>query len=116
MEVSSPPGTIIGLIEQEWSIFDQRFVIKNSAGEIVLRIRGPFFTFSCMCGDVDFHVISADGSAQIGKISKQWSGIVREAVSDADFFGITFPIDLDVRMKATLLGVCFLIVSTEYRF
>lgn len=30
--------------------------------------------------------------------------------TDADFFGITFPMDLDVRMKAVMLGACFLIV------
>lgn len=31
--------------------------------------------------------------------------------TDADYFGITFPMDLDVRMKAVMLGACFLIVS-----
>lgn len=48
---------------------------------------------------------------EVGKISKQWSGLAREMFTDADFFGITFPMDLDVRMKAVMLGACFLIVS-----
>lgn len=48
---------------------------------------------------------------EVGKISKQWSGLVREMFTDADFFGINFPMDLDVRMKAVMLGACFLIVS-----
>jgi len=47
----------------------------------------------------------------VGKISKQWSGLAREIFTDADFFGISFPLDLDVRMKAVLLGATFLIVS-----
>lgn len=47
----------------------------------------------------------------MGKISKQWSGLAREMFTDADFFGITFPMDLDVRMKAVMMGACFLIVS-----
>ncbi len=47
----------------------------------------------------------------MGKISKQWSGLVREAFTDADMFGINFPLDLDVKIKAVLLGACFLIVS-----
>lgn len=46
---------------------------------------------------------------EVGKISKQWSGVAREMFTDADFFGINFPIDLDVRMKAVMLGACFLI-------
>jgi hypothetical protein len=46
----------------------------------------------------------------VGLISKQWSGIAREAFTDADLFGISFPMDLDVKMKAVMLGACFLIV------
>lgn len=47
----------------------------------------------------------------VGKITKQWSGLLREMFTDADYFGITFPMDLDVKMKAVMLGACFLIVS-----
>lgn len=57
--------------------------------------------------------MSRDGSTQVGKISKQWSGLLREAFTDADNFGISFPMDLDVRMKAVMLGACFLIVRYD---
>lgn len=50
---------------------------------------------------------------QIGKISKQWSGLAREFFTDADYFGIKFPTDSDVYTKATLLGACMLIVKTQ---
>ena len=53
--------------------------------------------------------MSLDGQSVVGKISKQWSGFLNEAVTDADIFGINFPIDLDVKMKAVLLGACMLI-------
>lgn len=49
---------------------------------------------------------------KIGKISKQWTGLLREAFTDSDNFGIQFPFDLDVRMKAVMIGACFLIVSS----
>lgn len=54
---------------------------------------------------------SLDEESVVGKISKQWSGLVKEAFTDADNFGIQFPLDLDVKMKAVMLGACFLIVS-----
>ncbi|XP_068626328.1 phospholipid scramblase 2 isoform X1 [Battus philenor] len=108
MEVTAPPGTVIGSIEQEWSIFQPSYVIKNAAGDVVLRIKGPCCTFS-ICGDVEFHVYSKDGETKVGKITKQWSGLAREFFTDSDYFGITFPMDLDVRIKAVLLGACFLI-------
>lgn len=52
-----------------------------------------------------------DESTKVGKISKQWTGLVRETFTDADNFGISFPMDLDVKIKAVLFGACFLIVS-----
>ncbi|XP_046461866.1 phospholipid scramblase 2-like [Daphnia pulex] len=107
MEVTAPPGTVIGSIQQEWSIIKPKFSIKDASGETVLTIEGPFCTFS-MCGDVEFNVYSRGGD-KVGKISKQWSGLVREAFTDADMFGINFPLDLDVRIKAVMLGACFLI-------
>lgn len=48
---------------------------------------------------------------EIGRISKKWGGLAREMLTDADNFGISFPVDLDVRLKAVLLGALFLIVS-----
>lgn len=56
MEVSSPPGNVIGTVEQEWTICCPSFAIKNASGETVLRIEGPFLTFS-FCGDVEFKVM-----------------------------------------------------------
>ena len=54
--------------------------------------------------------MSPDG-VEIGKVTKEFSGALRELVTDADNFAVLFPIDLDVRMKATLLGAVFMIVS-----
>ena len=46
---------------------------------------------------------------KIGKISKQWSGLFREAFTDTDNFGINFPLNLPVKHKAILIGATFLI-------
>ena len=46
---------------------------------------------------------------QIGKISKQWTGLAREAFTDTDNFGVSFPVDLPVKQKAVLIGAVFLI-------
>lgn len=56
-------------------------------------------------------VKSLDEVSNVGRISKQWSGFLKEAFTDADNFGVSFPMDLDVKMKAVMLGACFLIVS-----
>ena len=108
MEVTAS-GSVCGYIEEAWSPFWSKFRILNSVGDIVLRIEGPCCTYS-ICGDVEFQVLSRDGVSQVGLISKKWSGVGREFFTDADIFGISFPMDLDVKIKAVLLGACILIV------
>ena len=109
MEVCSPPGTVIGSITQEWSVCAPQYSVRDQDGNVALTIEGPICTTSICGSDVEFKVCSPDGSTEVGKISKQWSGFLREGFTDADTFGINFPIDLDVRMKAVLLGATFLI-------
>lgn len=55
-----------------------------------------------------------DETSTVGRINKQWTGYVQEAFTDADNFGIKFPLDLDVKIKAVLLGACFLVVSIYF--
>uniref|UniRef100_A0A8C3H7N7 Phospholipid scramblase n=1 Tax=Chrysemys picta bellii TaxID=8478 RepID=A0A8C3H7N7_CHRPI len=64
-------------------------------------------------GDVNFEVKTSDEARGVGQISKQWGGLLKEVFTDTDVFGIQFPMDLDVKMKAVLLGACFLI---DYMF
>lgn len=74
----------------------------------MLRISGPCVICSC-CADIDFEVKSLDDKYVVGKISKHWTGLIKELFTDVDNFGIQFPLDLDVKMKAVMLGACFLI-------
>jgi len=55
MEVTAPPGTLVGTVEQEWSLLTPQFKVKDAAGNVVLQIKGPFCTYS-ICGDVEFKV------------------------------------------------------------
>uniref|UniRef100_A0A1B6E985 Phospholipid scramblase n=1 Tax=Clastoptera arizonana TaxID=38151 RepID=A0A1B6E985_9HEMI len=113
LEVFAPLGCLVGTVEQNWSILTPQFTVKNAAGDVVFKIRGPMCTFSICGSDVEFEVLSAVDESMVGKISKQWSGLARELFTDSDYFGITFPMNLDVKMKAVMLGTCFLI---DYMF
>uniref|UniRef100_A0A4W3H987 Phospholipid scramblase n=1 Tax=Callorhinchus milii TaxID=7868 RepID=A0A4W3H987_CALMI len=110
MEVEAPPGNIIGYVTQEWHPFQPRFNVQDEKHETVLKIKGPCLAFNCF-GDVGFEVSSLDESNIVGRITKQWSGLSREMFTDSDSFGIQFPMDLDVKVKAVLLGACLLVVS-----
>lgn len=54
-------------------------------------------------------ILTLDGT-QIGQISKHWNGLF----ADARSFGIIFPVDLDAKLKALLLGTCCLVVRNMF--
>uniref|UniRef100_A0A8C6YG37 Phospholipid scramblase n=1 Tax=Naja naja TaxID=35670 RepID=A0A8C6YG37_NAJNA len=108
LEVQAPPGLPIGYIQQLWHPCLPKFVIQDEAHRDVLKIIGPCITSAC-CGDVVFEVMALDEQTRVGKISKKWGGVLQEFFTDVDFLGISFPLDLDVKMKAVMLGAGFLL-------
>ncbi|CAG5127220.1 unnamed protein product [Candidula unifasciata] len=106
--VEAPKGSVIGYVRQAWSCFHPRYKINDASDHTLLRVKGPCCRCN-MCGDIEFEITSADGETHVGEITKQWSGLGKEIFTDADNFGVTFPLDLDTKTKATVLGAVFLI-------
>jgi len=109
VEVQCPPGNTIGYVQQSWSLCKPAFYIQNAEKENILRIQGPCLPKWELCGDRVFQVYTADGETPCGQVTKQWSGLVKELFTDADTFGVSFPVDLDVSVKATIMASAFLI-------
>ncbi|RMX42103.1 hypothetical protein pdam_00001309 [Pocillopora damicornis] len=108
IEIQSPPGTVIGYVEQKWTWWKAKLEIQDAQRQPIMVVNGP--CCPCSCGsDVEFPLNSLDGSSEIGMISKQWTGLAREMFTDAENFGVRFPLDLDVKYKAILMGATFLI-------
>jgi len=108
MDVISPvTGEKLGRIKQNWHLTHPRFTIYDAADQAVFRIKGPCCGCN-FCSDVNFQVEDMNG-VQVGLVQKQWTGFVKEAFTDADNFSVSFPIDLDVRLKAVLLGAVFMV-------
>ncbi|KAH0948243.1 hypothetical protein HN011_006075 [Eciton burchellii] len=97
---------LLGSVTQEWSLLQPTFYIRNASGQPVLIIKGPML---CFCIDVTFKIKSMDEKHRVGTIRKKWSGFGQEFFTVSDLFGITFPRDLDVKIKAVLLGASLLI-------
>uniref|UniRef100_H2ZPC5 Phospholipid scramblase n=1 Tax=Ciona savignyi TaxID=51511 RepID=H2ZPC5_CIOSA len=112
LEVESPTGTFIGGVRQSQSCWYPMYEVMDASQKSVFNIEGPCCPISgpcCTC-DFDFVVSTTDDSATpVGKITKQYSGFVKEAFTNATNFSVTFPMDLDVKMKAVLLGASLLI-------
>ena len=52
---------------------------------------------------------------QVGKITKQWTGLAKEMFTDADNFGINFPLDLDVKVCVKILLTTWLMREVNFR-
>jgi len=76
-------------------------------GKECFYVEGPCCPCGC-CSEVEFKIMSMDETTEVGKITKQWRGLTREAFTDADTFAIDFPRDIDLPMKATLLGISWM--------
>uniref|UniRef100_A0A4W2EYY7 Phospholipid scramblase n=1 Tax=Bos indicus x Bos taurus TaxID=30522 RepID=A0A4W2EYY7_BOBOX len=97
IEIYAPSGIPIGYVTQTWHPCLPKFILQNENKKDILRIIGPYFVCN-FCGNIEYKIKSLDGKNVVGKISKH-------------SFGIQFPADIDVKMKAVILGMCFLLVS-----
>ncbi len=101
LEVFDANNIHIGTIERQFSLLRRIYTVFDSLGQESYQLYGPIlhpWTFEIRKGD-----------NEIGKITKKWSGVLKEGFTDADNFGITFPVDADSKAKTLLLGAVFLI-------
>ncbi len=100
-EVVDSRGQSLGVIERRFSILRRIYSVLDSSGQEVFQLFGPLlhpWTFQ----------IRRDG-VEHGKITKKWSGLLKEGFTDADNFGVMFPAEWNVKLKALFLGAVFLI-------
>lgn len=100
-EIFDAQGTLLGAIERRFSILRRKYTVYGSSGNEIYQLFGPLlhpWTFR----------IKKDGS-EYGMITKKWSGLLKESFTDADTFGVTFPVEWDIKLKALFMGAVFLI-------
>jgi hypothetical protein len=101
VEVIDAQGQLLGVIERHFSIFRRIYSVINSSGEKLFELFGPIlhpWTFQIINDGIEY-----------GKITKKWSGLLKEGFTDADNFGVMFPAEWNVKLKALFLGAVFLI-------
>uniref|UniRef100_A0A1I8GR61 Phospholipid scramblase n=1 Tax=Macrostomum lignano TaxID=282301 RepID=A0A1I8GR61_9PLAT len=84
-----------------------RYSVQNSTGQQVFFAR-EYRAAAAVGLHNPSDLRSHDGSTEVGRVSKQWTNLLQEYFTDVDNFGITFPRDLSVKIKAVVLAACFL--------
>lgn len=102
IEIRTSNGIPLGTVRRRFSLVRRIYSVLDRNGNEIFRLFGPIlhpWTF----------LIRKENEEEIGKITKKWSGLLKETFTDADNFGVTFPRDLPLEKKALLLGAVFLI-------
>ena len=100
-EIVDSQGQSLGVIERRFSVLRRIYSVLDVSGHEVFQLFGPIlhpWTFQIKKNGVEY-----------GKITKKWSGLLKEGFTDADKFGVMFPAEWDVKLKALFLGAVFLI-------
>lgn len=101
LEIFDQDWNLLGTIQRRFSILRRIYSVLNPSEYEIFQLFGPIlhpWTF----------IIRIPGR-EIGRITKKWSGFLKEAFTKADNFAVTFPVGMDVAQKSLLLGAVFLI-------
>ena len=101
LEVQDAQGKLLGTIEREFSLLRRHYRVSDAMGTEICRLYGPILH------PWTFQIRERD--QEVGKITKKWSGLLKEAYTDADNFAVQMPPGKDVQTKSVLLGAVFLI-------
>jgi uncharacterized protein YxjI len=105
LEVMEANGTKLGAIQRKWTWFRRKYIVEGPDGQEVATLFGPFFrpwTFKVL-------VPGGDPRQEVGLIQKKWSGLLKEAFTQADNFWVDFGSVDDPQLRALLFSATALI-------
>uniref|UniRef100_A0A8C5P8M6 Phospholipid scramblase n=1 Tax=Leptobrachium leishanense TaxID=445787 RepID=A0A8C5P8M6_9ANUR len=98
VQVHSFGGNLLGNVKLHSNFLVTHLSVMDPSKNVVLHIVGPSFKTNIF-GDCSFEVKSSDEQHVVGMFK-----------NESDFL-VSFPMDLDVSVKALLLGACFFLES-----
>ena len=106
LDIHDENGVQIGHASRRFSYFNRVISVKNNKGIEMLRVVGPILK------PWTFYLYKA--SSKVGVISKKWTGVLKEAYTDADKFNMRFSSPLDAKRKKFSVGALMLIDSLYF--
>ena len=83
LHVTDASGQRVGSMQRRFSLLTRRFDLMDASGRLVAEMRGPIFR--------PFTFMVYQQGQEVGRVTKQWSGVGRELFTDAD----TFKVEVD---------------------
>ena len=105
IDVRDAQGELLGSVEREFSALRRLYRVSDARGGVTCQMYGSIlhpWTFQIRerFGNIE---------RESGKITKKWSGTLKEVFTAADNFAVQMPAGKSVEAKSVLLGAVFLI-------
>ena len=106
LHVQDGSGREVGSVRRRLTILNRQFEFEDSQGEVQDEMRGPLLRPNTF-------IVYKHG-AEIGRVTKQWSGIGREAFTDADTFLVQMDTSSADRDFALLMLASALAIDLDF--
>ena len=98
-----PQGNHIGAIQRKWTWLRRKYIVEGANGEEVATLFGPIFK------PWTFKVLAPGTGLEIGLVQKKWSGLLKEAFTQADNFWVTYHDVPDPALRSLMFSATVLI-------
>eukprot|EP01080_Neovahlkampfia_damariscottae_P005683 gene5683-9504_t len=99
-DTSSKKKKYLGKVKQRLACFSTEFSILDEKGKEIYHLKGPVLPKS-------FSIL--ENGQKVGVIKDEFTGLVKEYLTDKDNFGVQFPSSATFTKKCIILGAAFLI-------
>lgn len=82
LHVSNDQGRRLGSLQRRFAFLGRRFDLLNASGSPLAEVKGPLFRPNTF-------FVNRQGR-EVARITKQWSGVLREGFTSADTFQVRF--------------------------
>ena len=106
LEAYDENGVEFGLVKRLFSFFHRVVSVTNPKGRKLLRVVGPVWS------PWTFYIY--DGNKRVAVVSKKWTGLLKEAYTDADKFNLEFTQPLSGSKKRLSIAALMLIDSLYF--
>jgi hypothetical protein len=106
-EVLAWDGRLMGTLQQRFSLLRRRLEVLSPGGVVMATVEGPLWR--------PWTFLVRQRGEEVAAIRKRWGGLLHEAFTDADTFGVELrPECTDARLRQLLLGVALLVDLTYF--
>ena len=96
LEVYRVDGRPLGAIQQRFAFFAKKFDVEDSQGRVIMQVNSGLFSF--------WTFPFRRGSVEVGKVTKRWSGALKEIFTDTDNFRVEWSPTLSLDERCLILA------------